>query len=186
MYRKKEVKKEKISDFSSQNNTKEVYEALKKEYNINSEDLIKFYKIQKFFEKTKNLSPELIKQLEEPGIPLSIFSKELSCLESITKYLKENLNYTNKQIAKLTKRSEKTIWQAYNSSKKFPKFKLEFSKYYLPLSILSNRKFAVLESVVKYLRETLKLSYSEISKLLHRDERTIWTVYSRVKKKNAK
>ncbi len=173
MNRKEEVKKEKIRDFSS---PKTIFEKLK-EHSISLEDLEKFYRIK-----------QLIEELEkkEPEIPLSIFSKELSSLESIVKYLRENLNYTNKQIAKLTKRSEKTIWQAHNSSKKFPKFKLEFSKYYLPLSILSNRKFAVLESIVKYLRENLKLNYSEISKLLKRDERTIWTVYSRVKKKNAK
>ncbi len=173
MNRKEEVKKEKIRDFSSPKN---IFEKLK-EHDISLKDLEKFYRIKQLIEKLEK---------KEPEIPLSIFSKELSSLESIIKYLKENLDYTNKQIAKLTKRSEKTIWQAYNSSKKFPKFKIEYSKYYLPLSILSNRKFAVLESVVKYLREALKLNYSEISKLLHRDERTIWTVYSRVKKKNAK
>lgn len=181
MYRKKEVKKEKINDFSS---SKTTYEKLKKDYNISQEDLEKFYKIKQFFDK---LTPQIIEDLEEKEykIPLSIFSKRLSALETIVKYLRENLDLSYKEIAELTKRSEKTIWQAHNSSKKkLPsEFKIEFSKYYLPISILSNRRLSVLENIVGYLHEDFKLNYSEIARLLHRDSRTIWTVYSRAKKK---
>ena len=54
----------------------------------------------------------------------------------------------------------------------------------IPSEIFRNRDLAVLESLVKYLRESLGLSYAEIASLLNRDDRTIWTVYSRAKKKS--
>ncbi len=53
----------------------------------------------------------------------------------------------------------------------------------VPLRILQDRTVAVLEAIVEYLKEEKELRYSEIAKLLNRDQRTIWTVYSRVKKK---
>ena len=40
-----------------------------------------------------------------------------------------------------------------------------------------------LEAIVKYLKEKQELSYSEISKLLNRDARTIWTTYNKIKNK---
>ncbi len=53
----------------------------------------------------------------------------------------------------------------------------------MPLRILQDRNVAVLEAIVEYLKQEKGLKYSEIAKLLNRDQRTIWTVYSRVKKK---
>ena len=53
----------------------------------------------------------------------------------------------------------------------------------IPLRILQDRNVAVLEAIVEYLKQEKGLKYSEIAKLLNRDQRTIWTVYSRVKKK---
>ena len=180
MYRKNSEKNKKNRDFSS---SKNIYEKLKRDYKISSDDLVKFYKIKESFD-------EIIKKFEEKKIeiPVSIFSKKLSCLETIVKYLRENLNLSNKEISKLIKRSEKTIWQAYNSARKkySLKFKVKFSKYYIPVSVLSDRKLSVLESIVKYLHENFELNYSEISRLLQRDSRTIWTVYSRARKKYGK
>lgn len=42
-----------------------------------------------------------------------------------------------------------------------------------------------LESIIKYLKEEKKLSYVEISKILNRDQRTIWTTYNKVKNKKS-
>ena len=53
----------------------------------------------------------------------------------------------------------------------------------IPISIFDDRRVGVLESLVSYLRDNLTLKNSEIAKLLNRDDRTIWTVYNRVKKK---
>lgn len=47
----------------------------------------------------------------------------------------------------------------------------------MPLSLLSNRKLGSLEIVVKFMKENLSLSFSEISSIIKRDQRTIWTTY---------
>lgn len=52
----------------------------------------------------------------------------------------------------------------------------------IPLEIFS-KKLGALEALTKYLKENLDMKYSEIAKLLVRDERTIWTSYSKAKKK---
>jgi len=55
---------------------------------------------------------------------------------------------------------------------------------YIPIETVRDRTFSILESVVKFLKEKRALTYHEIAVLLNRDDRTIWTVYNRVKKKN--
>ena len=57
------------------------------------------------------------------------------------------------------------------------------SEYKIPVSIFKDAKLSPFETIVKYLRENEKLNYHQIGKLLNRDERNIWTVYNRVKKK---
>src|SRR3989344_8413869 len=165
MNRKREGNDTKSSNLTSQKSIVEIYDEVK-------------------------ITPELIQKLEkkEYSAPVSIFSEKLSCLETIVKYLRESLELSNKEAAKILNRSEKTIYQAYSSARKkyVEKFAVELSEYYIPVSILSERKFAVLESIVKYLFENYQLNYSQISRLLHRDPRTIWTVYSRARRKNVK
>jgi len=53
----------------------------------------------------------------------------------------------------------------------------------IPIQVLQNRQFGVLESVVVYMKDELGLRYSEIARLLNRDDRTIWNVYNNAKKK---
>ena len=122
---------------------------------------------------------------EELRFPVSIFTPELSSLELVVKYLRENLSLSNKTIATLLNRSEKTVWQAYShAQKKMPKrFSAAKSPYTIPLSVLSDRTFSVLESIAVYLKNTYSLSLSEIASLLHRDQRTIWTVCHRYEQK---
>jgi hypothetical protein len=124
---------------------------------------------------------------EEIFIPSSIFNKKLSSLEVISKYLFENKNLSLKVISGLLNRSNKNIWNAYNKSKKkFPKKLVVKESILLPISILRNLDFTLLENIVLYLKENLGLSYHKIAVLLQRDDRTIWTIYDRVKKKSAK
>jgi len=54
----------------------------------------------------------------------------------------------------------------------------------IPSYIFKDRTLSVLEAIVKYLKEDRMLLYHDIAVLLKRDDRTIWTVYSRVKKKH--
>lgn len=56
----------------------------------------------------------------------------------------------------------------------------------IPSIIFRDRNLKVLEVLVEFLKEVKGLNYHDIGLLLNRDERTIWTVYSRAKKKRAK
>ena len=51
----------------------------------------------------------------------------------------------------------------------------------IPSSIFRDRSVAVLEALVRYLKDEKGMSFHGIAILLNRDDRTIWTVYSRVK-----
>ncbi|MBU0757144.1 MAG: hypothetical protein KKF44_03710 [Nanoarchaeota archaeon] len=117
--------------------------------------------------------------------PVSGFLRELSPLENIVKFLKEEKGYSYVVIGKKLKRSEKTIWQAYqNSRKKVPdKITVTDSNYMVPLDFLSDRKYTIFELIVKFMIKNYSLKYSETANILHRDDRTIWTVYSRAMKK---
>ena len=63
--------------------------------------------------------------------------------------------------------------------------KITRRKINLPIVIFENRKLTVLEAIVIYLRNQGK-KYSEIAKLLNRDQRNVWTVCSRAKNKIGK
>ena len=70
------------------------------------------------------------------------------------------------------------------SKKKVSKVQFELS--HLPISIFKDRSISVLEAIVEYLHEVKGLTFKQISLHLNRNERTIWTVYSRVRQKRAK
>ena len=122
---------------------------------------------------------------EKTRIPVSIFSARLSSLELAVKYLKEELQYSNKKIALSLLRSPQNIWITYRNAKsKYPKpLKIRDSAYDIPIDVLADKKLSILETIVKYLRDTGKLKYREIAKILHRNVKTITTAYYRAKKR---
>ena len=123
----------------------------------------------------------------EINIPLNIFKTcELSSLEVIVKYLRENHRLTFRKIGELTGRSKVSLCVTYrNSLKKHKETFVEISSAYnIPVSILKNRKKSVLENLVFYLKQNFNLTYHNIAILLNRNDRTIWTVYQRALKKN--
>ncbi len=118
-------------------------------------------------------------------IPVGIFSNDLlSCLEAIVKYMKENLKMRFSKTAKLLNRSNKTIWATYSkAAKKMPSPFTDVSKQIMiPVSAISNRLYSTLESVVGFIKD-LDYSNHETAEMLHLDDRTIWTIWDRVKKK---
>ena len=118
-------------------------------------------------------------------IPVSIFDNEkLSILEALVKYMKENLRLRHVAIGTILRRSDKTIWTTYQKSKqKMPEsFASIFSDINIPVSAFSDRTFTAFESLVYWLKER-GMTNHEIGVRLHRDDRTIWSVYDRVKKK---
>lgn len=119
-------------------------------------------------------------------IPATVFKNDfLSALETIVKYLHENLSLGFVQIGKLLNRSDKTIWVTYqHAAKKMShRFYPAKAQHYIPVSAFSNRKFSTLESLVMFLRETYGLSYDGIAGMLNRSYTTIVTVSNRATKK---
>ncbi|KKL21741.1 hypothetical protein LCGC14_2442390, partial [marine sediment metagenome] len=157
---------------------------LKEEYSKEKEIIIKqlIRAIQEEYSIKRKEVLNLIRR--EINIPVAIFSKKLGALETITKYMKENLNMSYREIGKELERNERTIWTAYKKAKEKQKESLDIKKtdIFLPASIFKDKRLTTLESVIIYLKEK-GLRYSEIAELLERDQRNIWTTYSRARKK---
>jgi hypothetical protein len=121
---------------------------------------------------------------ESIAIPISIFSNDkLSALEAITKYLKEKRGLRYYEIAALLNRDDRTIWGAYNNAKQKmgEPFTVEDSELHIPIKLFKDRSLSVLEVIAEYMKEWLNLRYCHIARLLHRDDRTVWTAYNRAK-----
>lgn len=141
--------------------------------------------VQKYDLKKEDIL-EAVQEKDDNELPISIFNtKELSSLEAISKYLHEDKHLKFSQIAALLKRDSRTIWSSYQFSKKKHPAALiiKTSDIKIPTSQLTDRSISVLESIVAYLKENYNLSLHQIAILINRDDRTIWTVYSRYKKK---
>ncbi|MBI2541325.1 hypothetical protein HYV80_01270 [Candidatus Woesearchaeota archaeon] len=145
---------------------------LKERYNVSSGEILSLIE-------ERHVSKDIL-------IPVSIFETEnLSALEAICKYLKEDLQLTYSKIALLLNRNSRTIWTTYSNAARKAKEKLPVkeSKFFIPVSIFTDRKLSVLEAIVSHLKDGFNLRYGEIAALLNRDERNIWTAYKKAKKK---
>ncbi len=159
-------------DKSSSNNEeflismlKQLSERLQTEYEYTNEELLEL------------LSSEI-------KIPLEIFSLELAPSESLVKYLKENLEKTFHEIAELTSGNERAIWASYQrANKKMSSSILIENPTLIPLSIFSNKKLSVLETVVVYLKEKKKMKGVKIAQILKKHPANIWTIYNRANEK---
>ncbi len=133
------------------------------------------------YQKARRAYPDALQiiQQHELFLPTGIFVKELSALEAISKYLVENCGFSLKQIAQLLNRTNKNIWHAYNSAGKKYKsaFEIEDFSVVIPTVIIADTTYSVLQNIVLYLKDILELRYADIAKILHRDDRTIWTTY---------
>lgn len=122
---------------------------------------------------------------DEIFLPIDIFNNGTSCLESISKYLRQSIGLRYCVIADLLNRDDRTIWDAhYNANRKSnSEFKADNTSMKIPLSIFRDRTLSSLEAITEYLKDGLNMRYCRIAGLLSKDQRTIWTVYSRVKRK---
>ena len=136
--------------------------------------------------KSQVLNYQSIDLFNDIYLPISIFNNDsLSALETITKFIKEEIGISFREIGLLLNRDERTIWGAYHSAAdKLPeRFKIEHHHFGVPIPIIKDRGVSVLEAITEYLKEKLGLKYCQIAPLLNRNDRTIWTVYKRAKKK---
>ena len=113
--------------------------------------------------------------------------RSVSILEAVTEWLKEKKRENYRRIGLLLNRDERTIWTCYSRAKKKRATQKPAVQYLrsidIPISVFRNRLFSSLEVLVVYLKEKRGMNYREIGLLLNRNERTIWTCYSRAKKK---
>lgn len=132
-----------------------------------------------------NVSEQEILGKREASIPVGVFANDaLGSLEAIVKYMKEDMKLKFSKIAKILNRSNKTIWATYhNAVKKMPSsFGALSREIMVPVSIIADRSFSTLESIVGFVKD-FGLTNHEVAVMLHLDDRTIWTVYDKVKKK---
>lgn len=146
-------------------------------------------RLKKYLNSTKKprkekSSPDFNSQIT--SIPSKIFqNRSFSILETLAVYLKEDARLNYRQIGQLLNRNERTIWTCYNRAKQknFSKAESHPESIDIPLKIFRNRDVSFSEALIKYLKEDLRFSYHQIGVLLNRDDRTIWTLYSRFLKK---
>lgn len=137
------------------------------------------------------ISLDITKDLEEKeGILTSFFrDNNLSILESIVRYLKDIRGLKFSQIGALLNRDQRNVWTVYNRSKKKQEefiqgHPVKYDDVLIPFSIFHDKTVCVLEAIAEYLKDKVGLNYHQIGVLLNRDERNIWTVYHRAKKKS--
>jgi len=111
--------------------------------------------------------------------------KSLGIIESVTKYLKEHMNLSYHQIALLLQRDDRVIWVTYNRAIKkiSEKLTVDEPNIWLPISIFSKNENGPLETIATYLKDNLNMRFSEIARILNRDNRSVWASYNKVKKK---
>jgi len=140
--------------------------------------------------KSSEISKNFVNFNNHNSIPAYIFqNRKYTILEALIVYLRERKKLSFRKISALINRDLRYIYHSYQNAKKkelTTQYIIQTKFIWIPLSIFTNRKFSALEVLVSYLKEEFSLSYHEIAILLKRDDRTIWTVYQRAGKKNAK
>ena len=145
--------------------------------NIEERNNLSFAKIMALLKEKRKETSRLI-------VPSYIFKdRTFGILAAITKYMKENMDLKYSEIAKLLQRDNRIIWTTYNRYKKRKPFSIDKSSLNIPVSVFTNKKLGPLESLTKYLKEDLNLSFREISSLINRDNRTAWASYNNALKK---
>ena len=167
-------------------------EALAKELDKEIDAINTF--VQAILEKNDISFSKLVEMLREKReekaivkVPCCIFTeRSLGILEALTKYLKEDLDLKYKEIASLLNRDNRVIWMTYSNARKKLKKRLAADKetIWIPVFIFTDKKFGLLESLTRYLKEDIEMTNHQIARALNRDNRTIWTSYSRAKKKS--
>lgn len=143
--------------------------------------IAEFRRLSKILTTIHGYTPAQVRELldDTERIPTSIFTTELSPLQAIVTYLHDHKHTPHKTIASLLGRSYRAVWGAYQKIG----INIKESTQTIPLNAFGPQK-SILESAVWHLKERENLRYNQIAALLGKDQRTIWTVYTRAKKKD--
>lgn len=175
---KYEIKDELINSLTA------LIKGVKEEYSLDEESLIEMF--VDTLGKRYGLNKKVVKKLGgriSTHVSLSIFSTELGALEALVKYMKENLKMDYSEISEQLGRDYKTVWTAYSMANEKKKTEIQEKEgVQIPLSIFNKKDLTIFEAVVLYLNK-IGMKYSEMGELLNRDQRNMWTICSRAKKK---
>lgn len=140
---------------------------------------------------TNNLMQLLKKRQRYISIPAEIFKSSLSPLENVVMYLGVQLQLNQTQISNVLNRDHTTIWTTLLNAKNKIK-EVEYKEFIshipeenilVPISVFANRKLSILESLSIYIKDKFELNYHQIALILGRNDRTVWTVVNRARKK---
>lgn len=142
-------------------------------------DLTSSFTIEEDYSTPRTFYNDLFSE-QEVFVPLSIFSSQISTFQAVVKYLKEVEGLKYSEIAELTKRDQRSIWNTYSQAKNL---NIDGDgNDFIPLSIFSDRTYSALESLVMYLKRT-GLNYNEMALMLQRNYQTIYTTYRNARRK---
>ncbi len=140
--------------------------------------------------KNSEISKNFVNFDNHNSIPIYIFqNRKYTILEALIVYLRERKKLSFRKISALINRDLRYSYHSYQNAKKkelTTQYIIQTKFIWIPVNIFSNTKLSALEAIVSYLKEEFSLTYHEIALMLKRDERTIWTVYQRARKKNVK
>jgi hypothetical protein len=129
---------------------------------------------------------QLARARQQRGIPVSIFNEHLGALESVVKYMREELALDYHSIAVLLGRNPGPIGVTYRrSKKKFASGLDTSSKESIPFEALRANKdtgLSIFESLAYYLAKQ-GYDWHDIARIVCRNDKTVWTVLDRAKKK---
>ena len=114
------------------------------------------------------------------GIPLSAFSSNLSCLETLARYLRNQNNLSFRQISLVLNRKLPTVYTSYRNSKIKLKRNLSIQpSINIPFDVFKNRSHSLLESLIHHLHDNENMSFTKITQLINRSYSTVRTSYQR-------
>ncbi len=133
-----------------------------------------------------------INSIEQIQVPADIFAGRTSPARALVRFLAETKQMPLKEVAKILHKSYANTWISYKKAKSLHNSEHEQgilenkgygqAGYFIPLSAFSHNGFlTVFEALVVYMKKFF--TFSQISRIVKKDPRTIWTVYSRAKKK---
>ena len=128
--------------------------------------------------KNKKKSKRKSKQKTQKQIPQN--DNLIISLNLISKELQQEYSKEKQQIIRLLINQIKKKYKLNNNEIK--ELTIIKQQIKIPINIFS-KKLGALEAITKYMKENLNMRYKEISKLLNRNERTIWTAYNKSKQK---
>ncbi len=139
-----------------------------------------------------NLLQLLKKREDYVSIPASLFNNPLCPLENVVLYLHIKFGFSQTEIAGMLERDHTTIWTTLEHAMK----KIKLGKYkeimdlvddtnqiLVPIEVFSDRKLSILESLSIYIKDKFGMSYHQIAMILGKNDRTVWTVVNRARKK---